>query len=325
MTMTNAILTFCGARAVPPVRRAGGVLLVVVGVAAARTVNASDPFGVTVARFLLVAGQATTPSDGRARETAKAIQGLAARASVVANDLHHGPEPTEGEGRPAADEAEHVPGLVATYRDGNHSVRTVTPRPDIYLGPNDSLHPALSRGATAEWSGLLTIVEAGLYTFHFDRDRATLFIRDRAILDMPTHLDTGRHPIRIVYAPKARPTRMRLRWSSEGFPTEPLPDEAFSHLADDADLLVHTRVERGRDRVEEYGCINCHTTTSRSLEGRLGPDLSAVGSRTTPSWVAQWLKDPRRFRAGSVMPAMLDEAQRRDVAAYLETRGRSAD
>jgi len=46
---------------------------------------------------------------------------------------------------------------------------------------------------------------------------------------------------------------------------------------------VAEAVERGRYLVEEYGCVNCHRSMSASLVGRMGPDLTDIGSRVTGS------------------------------------------
>src|SRR5207248_9466032 len=78
-------------------------------------------------------------------------------------------------------------------------------------------------------------------------------------------------------------------------------------------------LERGRYFAEEFGCVNCHRSKSSSLQGRMGPDLSAVGSRVKPEWLHKWLESPQAFRADAVMPAVADPQARRDIASYLKS------
>ena len=73
-------------------------------------------------------------------------------------------------------------------------------------------------------------------------------------------------------------------------------------------------------------CTPCHTLGTASA-GRLGPDLTHFGSRTTlaagllrntPDNVAAWLRDPQAIKPGARMPALaLSEGQVRQLVAYL--------
>lgn len=75
-------------------------------------------------------------------------------------------------------------------------------------------------------------------------------------------------------------------------------------------------------------CTPCHALGAASA-GRLGPDLTHFGSRTTlaggllrntPDNVAAWLRDPQAIKPGARMPALaLSEAQVRQLVAYLES------
>src|SRR5204862_4045833 len=107
------------------------------------------------------------------------------------------------------------------------------------------------------------------------------------------------------------------RWTSAQFPLEPLPASVFFHTPTKNTDDLDARVERGRYLIEELGCVNCHRAKSSSLHGRKGPDLSALGSRVTAAWLANWLESPWAFRAGAVMPAVADARQRKDITSYL--------
>ncbi|MGH9339999.1 MAG: c-type cytochrome [Acidobacteriota bacterium] len=208
-----------------------------------------------------------------------------------------------------------TPGLVATYSDSKHSIRLTSPSPGFYLAPSESVHPSLSAAFTAEWEGLISILEAGSYVIR--SGGAAVYLHGQEIATEPVQLSVGRYPIRIEYRRRQGPAQLQLEWSTEHFPPEPIPSSAFSHPAsqsvDESDALV----ERGRYLVQEYGCVNCHQAGSASLKGFKGPDLSDVGSRTSQSWIYNWLENPKEFRSGAVMPAMLDEGERGDVSAYL--------
>lgn len=75
-------------------------------------------------------------------------------------------------------------------------------------------------------------------------------------------------------------------------------------------------VERGEAAFKSNGCYGCH------LIGRfgtpIGPDLSHVGRKYPPEYLARWLRDPAQQRPSAHMPALeLTEADVQALAAYL--------
>jgi cytochrome c oxidase subunit II len=76
------------------------------------------------------------------------------------------------------------------------------------------------------------------------------------------------------------------------------------------------------------GCFLCHTIRGTNAGGRVGPDLTHVGSRmaiaadTLPNTVAHmagWITDPQAIKPGNFMPRMNVEARDVNVLAnYLE-------
>ena len=104
---------------------------------------------------------------------------------------------------------------------------------------------------------------------------------------------------------------------------------------------------QGRDIfLNQATCGACHAVNGTAAQGRLGPDLTQFGLRTslasgimenTPENLAAWITDPWRFKAGANMPGTqyamdsrivsgtpfawpatgLDDEQVRAVAAYL--------
>ena len=77
------------------------------------------------------------------------------------------------------------------------------------------------------------------------------------------------------------------------------------------------------------GCGDCHTIRGTAAAGRVGPDLTHIGSRATlaaltlrnsPQSLFAWITDPQRYKPGNRMPgfASMPAAQRHAIVAYLE-------
>lgn len=87
--------------------------------------------------------------------------------------------------------------------------------------------------------------------------------------------------------------------------------------------------QQGRSAFLQHGCGACHTVRGTIAQGRVGPELTHLGSRRTlaagmfertPSNLAAWIKHPDRLKPGAEMPPfdMLDEHTVLALAAYLE-------
>lgn len=210
-----------------------------------------------------------------------------------------------------------APGLVAEATDGERRVLFVTPTANLTLHPRQSLHPQLSPAFSCVWTGVLKVVRRGRYRLSAEPAAAVL-LDGREARGRDLELDPGDHPIRIEYRrPEGAPARLQVVWESDFFKPEPVPGSAFAHRERPAGLEEALRAERGRALAEELHCAACHRAGDAPLRGRRGPDLSHVGGRTNVRWLARWLEDPRRFRAGAVMPAVLHGTEPADVAAYL--------
>jgi len=90
-----------------------------------------------------------------------------------------------------------------------------------------------------------------------------------------------------------------------------------------------TKVIAGKHVFEATACINCHTVNGTVANGRFGPDLTHLMSRSTiasgaaentPANLRLWLQNPDAIKVGSLMPAMqLSDADLDALTAYLET------
>jgi cytochrome c oxidase subunit II len=85
----------------------------------------------------------------------------------------------------------------------------------------------------------------------------------------------------------------------------------------------------GRRVFESNACMNCHAVSGTPADGRFGPDLTHVMSRTTIAAGAAenthdnlrlWIQNPSAIKPGSLMPAMkLSDADLDAVVRYMET------
>jgi cytochrome c2 len=86
---------------------------------------------------------------------------------------------------------------------------------------------------------------------------------------------------------------------------------------------------RGRQLVQDFGCIGCHTIPGiNNAHANVGPPLTAFGDRVYIAGMLhndsenliRWLRDPQSVVPGNAMPNMgISEPQARDMAAFLYT------
>ncbi len=77
-------------------------------------------------------------------------------------------------------------------------------------------------------------------------------------------------------------------------------------------------LEDGEKLFLRYNCWICHTI--RGKGGKLGPDLSKVGTRRKPDWMIKHFKDPRSLKQKSFMPQFNLTAEQMDkLVVYLQS------
>jgi len=75
-------------------------------------------------------------------------------------------------------------------------------------------------------------------------------------------------------------------------------------------------VSRGEAAFKNNGCYGCHLIGKFGTP--IGPDLSTVGRKYEPEYLARWLRDPAMQRPSAHMPALeLTDADIQALAAYL--------
>jgi cytochrome c oxidase subunit 2 len=91
--------------------------------------------------------------------------------------------------------------------------------------------------------------------------------------------------------------------------------------------------KQGQEIFMRSACIGCHTVQGSASAGKVGPDLTHVGARTTigagmmentPENLERWIANSADAKPGSKMPAMLKSAggalgadEIKAIAAYL--------
>ena len=99
-------------------------------------------------------------------------------------------------------------------------------------------------------------------------------------------------------------------------------DYARRVLIDDR-LATWTPPAAGAERTgaalyQSLGCRACHGIAR--VGGYVGPDLTAVGRRLEPGWIAAWLAAPSRWKPGTLQPDYgLRPDQVTALTAYLMT------
>jgi cytochrome c oxidase subunit 2 len=78
-----------------------------------------------------------------------------------------------------------------------------------------------------------------------------------------------------------------------------------------------------------YGCSGCHTIRGTQAQGRLGPDLTHLASRTTIAavsipntreYLSEWIRDPQHVKPGNKMPGFaLQGAALGQLLDYLQS------
>src|SRR5579864_2389435 len=89
------------------------------------------------------------------------------------------------------------------------------------------------------------------------------------------------------------------------------------------------KVIAGKHVFETTACINCHAVSGTAANGRFGPDLthlmsrstlSSGGAENTPANLRLWIQNPDAIKPGSLMPAMkLSDTELDALVRYLET------
>ncbi|MBI4338311.1 MAG: cytochrome c oxidase subunit II [Chloroflexi bacterium] len=109
------------------------------------------------------------------------------------------------------------------------------------------------------------------------------------------------------------------------------PEEAFAAWVSAQKQPPASPVGLGTQGAQVFasrGCAACHTIEGTTAHGRVGPDLTRVGSRqtlaagalaNTPENLARWLRNPQDVKPGAKMPNLgLSQDEIAALVAYLD-------
>ena len=75
-------------------------------------------------------------------------------------------------------------------------------------------------------------------------------------------------------------------------------------------------ITAGEETVKTVGCLTCHTVDG--LGSDFGPALDSVGTKVTPNYLRQWIRDPKAYDPDTSMPSLrLSNRELDNVVAYL--------
>ena len=85
-----------------------------------------------------------------------------------------------------------------------------------------------------------------------------------------------------------------------------------ANAATDAEMIA-----KGKELYQSLGCIGCHMING--MGGRIGPDLSKVGSRLKKKRMLGQINNPKQYNPSSMMPSFqsLPEDQKQALVKYL--------
>src|SRR5579863_7062295 len=219
-----------------------------------------------------------------------------------------------------ADADDSHPGLVARYTVSERNINRID-RDVQFVWGKDSPDMRLPAGPfRARWTGTLLIRTEGQHALHlYLQGEAEVKLNGKTVVagrrETPGWVagelaaaDFGEQKIEITYRRLGEQAVMRLFWSSESFPVEPIPPQLFFHEASPPDAAL---VERGGDLYHAHRCNACHRRETES-PAEPAPALAHAGKTLDRDWLIDWLVEPQKQTAHARMPIFgfsLDEAR----------------
>lgn len=224
-------------------------------------------------------------------------------------------------------EDEFPPGLRAQYSVGQETVERVDDRIAFSWG-SAAPDPRLSAGPfSASWSAIQLVRKNASYQYAiFLEGKAELSIDGKTVLKVtadqpgwfesdPVELRFGEHEFELKFEKRGNSASVKLFWSSDAFPLEPIPRELFFR----EEPLASWRLEdAGRKIWMSRRCQNCHES-DLDLPRLSAPSLKLAGTFLTSDWIVKKLTDPQSSATGNMPHFDLSQNEAGDIAAYLES------
>ncbi len=223
-------------------------------------------------------------------------------------------------GQADEEDDDFIPGLAAHYTAGDKTIDRIDRDVQFDWGAHspDVRLPAGSFSAT--WTGKLLIRSEGKHAFHlYLNGETTVKLNGKSVVsgrrDTPgwvagelIDVESSEPKIEIAYRRTGEQALVHLFWSSEKFPTEPIPPQLFFRDAPHRDLDL---VARGGELFQVYRCQACHRG-AHDESAEPAPALAKHGSVIDRDWLIDWLIEPQRQVPHARMPQFgfsRDEAQ----------------
>lgn len=188
---------------------------------------------------------------------------------------------------------ELVPGLLARFSAVGRTVERFDAGLSYDWG-SASPDPRLPRGPfLAQWTGLLLVRQPTKYQFHaWLHGDVTVVIDGQTVLTdqrkspgwvsgAVVDIKTGERELDVSFRSRQSGGAMKLFWSSDAFPLEPIPE----HLLFQDDVLPDISItEKGRREFVGHRCNRCHR---REGDPRAppAPDLTHLAGALSPEWI----------------------------------------
>ncbi|MDO8281747.1 MAG: cytochrome c [Thermodesulfovibrionia bacterium] len=118
----------------------------------------------------------------------------------------------------------------------------------------------------------------------------------------------------LEYLPDTKMPRFRLSDEEIGYVASYLISESNSPLP--PLILSSSLIQNGEILVNSLGCLGCHKINEKGTA--FGPDLSDIGDKVKPDWLLQFLKNPKSYDPGTIIPDFkIPEGDIPAIAAYL--------
>ena len=109
--------------------------------------------------------------------------------------------------------------------------------------------------------------------------------------------------------------------------SEPLPPYKFDPRTVAAWEKRPDLIDQGETRFRQMFCTTCHSLAvtrageTKLIGGDIGPELTKVGSKVNPDWLAAWLRDPQAYLPHAEMPRyQWSDQDLYVVTRYIESR-----
>ena len=151
----------------------------------------------------------------------------------------------------------------------------------LYVPADTAASPFIPVGPfTATFTGNMNKDVWDFVTFSAEGNGSLkLLVGEKTVLDIPIgnlsdgkpgkiKINKGANPFTLIYtSPTTGDAQLRLFWSAEEIPIEPVPATLFTHDVAAKDLRTGTKMRLGRELAATLRCTKCHATDAKAETG----------------------------------------------------------